>query len=172
MAWDTTLVTRLRYMIHDLDPSNYTWTDSQLKTFIAIAAVYTFEDLSPFELDYGGPYTVDTDIPSISPDPVSTPIISNIILLKAACIIATSELKKANASGGWKIVDDRSTIDGTQNVKSAKEIADNYCKSYTDAFNAYLQGNTSIIQAILSPYTDGSIWLGGNDSYYRGRQCP
>lgn len=164
MAWDTVLVDILRYIINDINSTS--WTDTQLKKFLTIATVFVDSDVGTV-VDNGGPYTVDTIALTITPDPTEfSSIYSMLIVLKASCIIARAELKAANAMGGWKIIDDRSTIDGTQGVKSAKELASSACQDYEEAKNAYLYGQIEIALAILSPYSNGNLdtGYGGGDN--------
>lgn len=164
MAWDTTLVLKLRYYINDLDTIP-TWTDTQLARFIAIAASVVSDYLQAWPI--GGPYTIDFSIPSITPDPTDPNIpigFSNIIVIKAAAILNNAELKKALASGGYKIVDDGSTIDTTSVVDAAKARLQMYTSDFDDSVKQYQYGNRYAGSAILAPYSqDGETlypeWL-------------
>lgn len=164
MAWDTELVLRLRYTINDIDSAIY--TDNQLKTFICLATIYVNTDVSGYEDYSGGPFTVSLTDLTITPDPSTTDIVGNIIVAKAACIIAMAEYKKRGISGGWKITDDRSTIDGTEGLKSAKEVTSLYCNAYQDALGAFLSGSNDVAYAILSPYSNGQVY-----NHFWGRRC-
>lgn len=159
MAWDTTLVENLRYWINDLDVTAYTWTDTELKKFLCIAAINVIQiDLLGFESLINGPYTIDVSATTISPDPTAdaTNGFSNLIVMKAACIIARAELKELGSSAGYKIVDDRSTFDGTQALGVARDIAKDYCGAYGETLIAFKQGNVNAGQAILSPYSSAN----------------
>lgn len=164
MAWDTVLVERLRYYVNDLDSTNYLWTDNQLKKFLVMAASMLFgSDLKEFNTQIGGPYSVDTNNTTITPDPVdnSPDGVSNLIVMKAGCLIARSEYKKAGAVGGYLIVDDKSTIDTRGAVESAKSLADDYCKGFTDALSDFKKGNFAVtIKAVMSPFTPSNSWWG------------
>lgn len=160
MAWDTVLVERLRYYIYDLDSTNYTFTDLQLQKFLAISTINVVNDLIGYEAYIGGPYSVDTSTSGsnmINPDPInaSGSVIgfSNLIVAQSACIIGQAELKRMNAQGaGWKVVDDRSTIDGTKALDASQNIARTYCEAYSDILNEFKMGNRHAGLAILSPY--------------------
>lgn len=156
MAWDTVLVENLRYWINDLESTAYAWTDAQLKKFICIAAINVIQlDLQGFESLISGPYSIDVSGPTISPDPTADASqgFSNLIVMKAACIIAGGELKKIGSTAGYKITDDRSTIDGTKAVEVAKQVASNYCDAYLQALLGFKQGAAhGSGEAILSPF--------------------
>lgn len=162
-TWDEILVERLRYYILDIDATDYTWTDEQLEKFLAIAAINVFNSLENWTTTLNGPYTVYTNLSGsgmIIPDPVSNgPLaLGNMIVAKAACIIAQADLKKAGATGGWKIVDDRSTIDGTKSIEAAADTAKKYCEAYESIVNEFKRGNRYAGYAILTPYSsDNSI---------------
>jgi len=176
MAWNTILVEQLRYLIFDLDPADYTWTDLQLEKFLAIATIQVTSDLQGWNTYINGPYTVTTEASGsamISPDPVSntSSSFSNLIVLKAACVLARSELRKLGKTGGWKIVDDKSTIDGTKAVDNAYKVATDYCTMYADALDDFKQGNifnAGIVgKGVLSPYQSPN---GTPFGYYGYRQ--
>lgn len=169
MAWPATLVDRLRYLINDLDTSNYTWTDLQLAKFIVIAAIDVFAYFSPdWNAVILGPYNVDTTIPSIAPDPTTNGApqgVANMIVLKAACLITSSEFKKLGLTAGWKVVDDRSVIDGAGALLSSKQVRDSFCQGFIEARDAFQGGNYSAGSAILSPYSSFNYKLGGGNSW-------
>jgi hypothetical protein len=175
MAWNTTLVERLRYIISDLDSSDYVWTDAQLEKFLAIAMIDVQMQLAGWETEIGGPYTVYTQLSGsdmITPDPVDNgpAALGNLMVLGAACYIGRSELKKLGKEGGWKIVDDRSTIDGTKAVENAAQVAKDYCASYKDALDAFKAGEGASGGnglAVLSPYASANGGWRGFYSYYR-----
>lgn len=165
MSWDTELVDKLRMIINDLDSSNYTWTDSQLKKFIIISASFLDSELSQWTTVTGGPYSFDYTNLTISPDPTSSSTndgFENLIVYRAAMIIAKSDLKKLSLTAGWKIVDDRSTLDGTQALNYAKESVNYFENSFKDALKEFKIGNTTVSEAILSPYSPymGSSYFG------------
>lgn len=159
--WNDVLVERLRYYIYDLDSSNYSWTSAQLEKFLSIAAIDVFGALIEYTTEIGGPFTVNTDLSGssmISPDPVATcpAIVTNMIVSRAACLISQQEYKKLLGQGaGWKVVDDRSTIDGSNALEGSKGQAEYYCKAFGDMLLDFKNNYQYTGSAILSPYTKG-----------------
>lgn len=151
--WQTTLVNRLRYYINDLNAE--TWTNAQLQNFIAIATINVDSVLAQWYSVTLGPYTVDTDVPSIDPDPTTNGApqgFSNLIVLHAAVIIYNSELKRISKTSGWKIVDDRSTIDTTGAIVSAKAALADTLAAYEQALEDFKSGNQGAGIGIFSTY--------------------
>lgn len=172
MSWNISLVENLRYHIGDIDASSYVWSDGQLEKFLAIAAVYVLQDLSEWESSMGGPYSIDTTVPSITPDPtVAGPsILGNLIVLKAGCLIANAELKKNSQTYGWKITDDKSTLDGTQVVANMQSVAKSYCEAYSDAIEQYKLTGRFTGEAIFGPYASSEGPFRGEISLYYNRR--
>lgn len=166
MAWDTVLVDRLRYVINDFDSSSYLYNDTQLKKFLVIAATFVITE-APDWTSIFGDYVIDTSAITISPDPVDTSPLgfSNLVVLKAACIISRAELKKIGATGGWKITDDRSTIDGTGAVENAKQWSIDACDAYKKTLEEYQRGNSSAGEAIFGPYSSANGPRAGTYGY-------
>lgn len=151
MAWDTTLVAKLRYIINDYDSTSYTYSDATLEKFILVAASQVLQDIQ------SGEFAVDFDDATIDPDPTSSSDYdwySALVLLKAACMIARAELKKATLKGGYKVVDDRSTIDTTGAAGAAKESVNSFCGDYKEALDQFRRGNTGAGIAIVGPYVE------------------
>ena len=163
------LIDRLRYLVNDLDITNYTWNDIQLAKFITIAAIDVFAFFGPdWDQVLIGPYSVNTTSLSIDPDPLTNGApdgVANLIVLKAACIISNSEFKKLNSTAGWKIVDDRSTIDGSKALDALKQVRDAFKELFDNSFNSFQAGNYNIGTAILSPYSSFNYRIGGNSEW-------
>lgn len=156
MAWTTTLVENLRYVINDLDASSYAWTNIQLQKFLAVASISVFSDLARSQTTIYGPYTVDISVPSISPDPTTNGApggLLNLITFKAACIIARAEYKKLGATAGWKIVDDRSTIDGSRAMDGSESAAKSFCDEYMEMLQNFKLGIGWVGHCVISPYS-------------------
>lgn len=167
MSWQDTLLPALRFWIQDIDPAAYTWSDIQLQTFLAVAARSVFADLSGWDGFIGGPYTVTIVPATISPDPTwsGAPLaIGELIVVKAACLITTGEYKQLGRTAGWKITDNKSTIDGSQAVGSAKDTMTSFCSQYSSGLQLFKAGNQSIGRAILSPFANAN---GSNNITYR-----
>jgi len=156
-TWDDILVERLRYYIFDLDSSNYSWTDLQLQKFLAISSIDVLSDLTKY--DVGGPYSIDTSISGpemITPDLVANApaIVTNLVTVRAACLISQQEYRRLLAQGaGWKVTDDRSTIDGSNALNASKDQANYYCTAYTNMLVDFKTNNQYGGSAILSPYS-------------------
>ena len=108
------------------------------------------------EVSFTTTYTVSIAGPTISPDPVSLVDngFINLVVLKAACILVTSEYRTASAKG-LSVKDGPSSIDGRQVATSKGALAGDMCKKYEDAKKAYQAGDRSAGQAIVGPYNIG-----------------
>lgn len=168
MTWQTELVEQLRYYINDIDESSATWTDAQLEKFLALGAIHVSNDTK----DYGGTtFTVSVGgTPSISPDPTdSDDFLQSLIVVKASCIIMNATLKKESAAGGYKIIDDRSTIDTTNRVKDLRSVAESYCNAYQKAVQEFKHDNSfgrRSARFILAPFSDGGTGVWPNPRGY------
>lgn len=155
MSWDIELVIRLRYLINDID--SVIWTDDQLKVFLGIAS----SQIGGYLSRWGVPSFVYSNASgTITPDPTeSNDYVQSLIVIKAAEIIARSELKKASASAGFIVVDDQSRIDTKQVASNLKEIVDNLKQETDNAIRSYKENNRFNGKAVLAPYADanGSI---------------
>ena len=165
MAWTTTLVNRLRLIIGD-DGATEDYTDLTLSQYIAIAAIDVV-----VSVNLNITFTIDTDVPTISPDPVTNSSvpegIGNLFVLKAACKIAMRELRKDSAKYGIKIRDDKSYYDGTEASKNLKIRYDNYCKMYEATRWMWEKGNLSAGKSILNNVniSEGGVFNLGDSSY-------
>lgn len=152
MAVNADLITLLRVYIQDTDSS--TWNDTQLSQFLVLAAIEVSNELSV----WGVPdFVIDITALTITPDPAdSEDIISTLIVLKAACILTNSEIKKQTARAGYRIVDDKSTIDTTKVGENLVEVANNTCSMYDQAAAAFRRGAVeggNNNQAVVPPYS-------------------
>lgn len=145
--WTTTLTEQLRYYLNDADTSTY--SDARLSKFIAFAALEVFS-----RLGISG-YSVNITTPSIDPDPESDINISSLLVLKSATIVIKNEIKQLSITAGYKVMDDRSSIDGAEALKAMKELLKSFENNYDQAVQGYALGNGSIGKAILGPYTPG-----------------
>ncbi len=160
MGWSTTLTDQLRYIVGDFSDSP-TYSDAQMVKFLGIACNLVNTDLLEYESQISGPYTVNTATTGdyvIQPDPISNgPVaLTNMLLAKASALIAQSELRKIGITAGWKIVDDRSQIDGTQAVVQLKNYKDTAENFYLSIMNEFKKGNQSAGMAIMSPYASAN----------------
>jgi hypothetical protein len=162
MAWTTDLVLMFRSLIGDLDSSSF--TDDRLQQILVVAAYNVQNDA-----DFSTTYTVDVSAKTISPDPYTTNDVdfSTLTVYKAACILLGSQVK-TEAANAISIKDGPSAIDLRGVTQSLGIMYNDLCKKYDDLVNTYAYNNTLVGQAILGPYSPGSMVLGANQFDYRG----
>jgi hypothetical protein len=152
MAWDNTLVDRLRYYIGDIDTDNQSWSNSQLAKLISIAAIDVLSEVSLI----GTSFSIDTNVPSMDPDPTTSTTIDDgipaLFVLRAAHVIALSEMRKDVSKYGVRIRDDKTSIDGSDAIKGRKDIFQFYKDNYEKAVWEWEKGNKATCRAILGPY--------------------
>lgn len=161
MAWDTTITSLVRYLTNDLDATNYTWTDTQIKKFILVSVAMLDAQLSGWTSITMGPHTIDFDALTLSPDPTTSGAPSafvTLIAMGAATTMLRADYKRLSLKAGWKIVDDRTTLDGTNVLAGANKSYSDMFDAYTDALKAFQSGNTTTALAILSPYSSPNHW--------------
>lgn len=156
MAWDTTLVNRLRFYIHDIDPSSQSYTDSTLAKYLAISSIDVISEVNLIAREF----TIDTDAPSISPDPTSSTVdqgIANLFVTKAALLIVMGEMRRDVAKYGIKIRDDVTTYDATGAMKGRAEVYKNFEENYEKTKWDWEKGNKAAGKAILGPYASQDL---------------
>ena len=108
MAWQNEMTRILRYMLNDLDSSSYTYSDDRLEETIIVSA-----QLVLHEIDFDKDYTVDVDALTLTPDHTAATednAFINLISLKSACIILSSELS-TKSQESVRVSDGSSSID-------------------------------------------------------------
>lgn len=162
MPWKIDLILMLRSIIGDLDSVKF--TDERLKQILVVAAFNVLNDA-----DFSNTYTVDVGAVSISPDPIelNDQDFSILTVYKSACILLGSEVKTESANA-ISIKDGPSAIDLRGVTQSLSVLYGDICKRYDDLLNSYQYNNTLVGQAILGPYSPGSMVLGANQFDYRG----
>ena len=162
MSWKLDLVLMLRSIIGDLDAAKF--TDERLKQILVIGAFNVLNDA-----DFVNEYTIDIGSVSISPDPIEINDydFSIMTVYKSACILVGSEVKTESANS-ISIKDGPSAIDLRGVTQSLIVLYNDLCKKYEDMLTAYQYNNTLVGQAILGPYSPGSMILGANQFDYRG----
>lgn len=162
MSWKLDLVLMLRSIIGDLDSVKF--TDERLKQILVIGAFNVSNDA-----DFSNEYTIDIGSVSISPDPIEINDSDFAILTvyKSACILVGSEVK-TEAANSISIKDGPSAIDLRGVTQSLIVLYNDLCKKYDEMLTAYQYNNTLVGQAILGPYSPGSMILGANQFDYRG----
>ena len=88
MSWQGQMGTIVRYLIDDVDPDNYTYSDHRIETTILVAG-----QLSQISIDYGQSYDINVENCTLSPDPTDSDnedeAFISLVCVKAACIITS-----------------------------------------------------------------------------------
>jgi len=160
MSWQGEMTTIVRQLINDVDPTNYTYTDSRLETVILVAA-----QIAALEVDFERTYIIDVEQCMLTPDPTdpSTSLslankddsFINLVSLKAACIVMMSEWKTYGLQA-VSVTDGPSSIDYKAIATHIKAQHEYLCKNYEEYKFNYQSGIRSVGKAILSPYSPGS----------------
>lgn len=155
MAWQATLTNSLRAYIGDLDSVDY--TNERLQLYISLGAAAVISEIALITTVF----TIDTYEPSITPDPTTDTSIDigipNLFILKAACIISMSELRKDKAKYGIKIRDENTSYDGTSTLKSMMDTTNIYFENYEKARWDWEKGNKVSLRAIFGPYESANL---------------
>jgi|TARA_R100001163_G_C4961834_1_gene125334 hypothetical protein len=162
MPWKTDLVLMLRSLIGDLD--NAKFTDERLKQILVFGAYNVINDA-----DFSQTYSVDVGEVTISPDPISQgdTDFTTLTVYKSACILLGSEVK-TEAANAISIKDGPSAIDLRGVTQNLNIMYQDFCSKYDDLLKTYQYNNTLVGQAVLGPYSPGSMVLGANQFDYRG----
>ena len=86
---------------------------------------------------------------------------------KSACILIGSEVKTESANA-ISIKDGPSAIDLRGVANSLHVLYKDLCQRYDELLKAYQYNNTLVGQAILGPYSPGSMVVGGTEIDHRG----
>lgn len=165
MSWQGQMGTIVRYLIDDVDPDKYEYSDHRIETTILVAG-----QLSQISIDYENDYDINVENCTLSPDPTKSgsedEAFISLVCLKAACIIIGGAIKSGSANA-ISIKDGPSAIDlrgvtGTLNI-----LYKDLCMKYEQAVLEYKAGNSVAGQAILGPYAPGSDLLNRNNSDHR-----
>ena len=162
MSWKTDLVLMIRSIIGDLDKSKF--TDERLRQILVIGAYNVVGDA-----DFTNTYTVNVAEVSISPDPIGQADVDfNVLTVyKSACILIGSEVKTESANA-ISIKDGPSAIDLRGVANSLHVLYKDLCQKYDELLKTYQYNNTWVGQAILGPYSPGSMVVGGTEIDHRG----
>ena len=162
MPWKIDLVLMLRSIIGDLDKAKF--TDERIKQILVVGAYNVLNDA-----DFSETYTVNVAEISISPDPISQSDtdFSTLTVYKSACILLGSEVK-TEAANAISIKDGPSAIDLRGVTANLTNLYNDLCAKYDALLKTYQYNNTLVGQAILGPYSPGSMVVNGNQFDYRG----
>tara|TARA_R100000008_G_C3535263_1_gene141623 strand:+ start:220 stop:720 length:501 start_codon:yes stop_codon:yes gene_type:complete len=162
MPWKIDLVLMLRSIIGDLDKAKF--TDERIKQILVVGAYNVLNDA-----DFSQTYTVDVASKSISPDPITendTDFVT-LTVYKSACILLGSEVKTESANA-ISIKDGPSAIDLRGVTANLTNLYKDLCAKYEELLSTYQYNNTLVGQAILGPYSPGSMVVNSNQFDYRG----
>lgn len=162
MPWKIDLVLMLRSIIGDLDKAKF--TDERIKQILVVGAYNVLNDA-----DFSETYTVNVAEISISPDPIAEndTDFSTLTVYKSACILLGSEVK-TEAANAISIKDGPSAIDLRGVTANLANLYNDLCSKYDALLKTYQYNNTLVGQAILGPYSPGSMAVNGNQFDYRG----
>lgn len=166
MSWQNVIPVMVRYLINDIDSSNYKYTDARIETSVLVSSQFV-----SLELDFPNVYSIDLSADTLTPDPTDSSTkddsFINLVALKTACIIIGSEMK-TEAANAISIKDGPSAID-LRGVSSALGILyKDLCDKYTAMADKYkFTGGTG--QAILGPYSPGADFIARTHSDYDHR---
>jgi len=152
MVWQTEMVRIVRHLISDIDAVSY--ADDRLEETVLVSAQLILN-----YVDFDNTFTVDVDGLSLAPDPTELGTkdnsFINIVCMKAACVILSSELR-THGLNSVSISDGPSRIDMTGIVKNLQVVQQDMCAKSEDAIMQHKAGNSIAGQAILGPYSPGA----------------
>jgi len=160
-SWKKEMTTLLRYVINDADETSREFTDERLCNLLITSAHLTLG-----VVDFPSDYKVDIPNSGLSPDPTSVNDSSfmNLVILKAACLLAEGEFR-ISTNKGIVVRDGPSSVDPRGLVSAKKEMMDSACKKYEDAEFEYRLGNSNAGEAIIGPHRTNYFGSGGGGSY-------
>lgn len=161
MAWQTDMTTIVRYLISDVDSSNYKFIDSRIQTTILVAATFVTNDLN-----FNNDYTIDLSATTLSPDPTDSATkegnFITLTCLKTACIMIGGEIR-LESGNAISIKDGPSAVDLRGVSTTLALLHKDLCAKYDNAVLDYAAGKSIAGHAILGPYSPGSDFI--NRSY-------
>jgi hypothetical protein len=149
MAWTDDMPVIVRYLVNDVNSSDYTYTNGRIKQTIVVAAQLVLN-----EIDFDKTYTVTVSTSGITPDPTAATkddAFINLVSLKSACLIASSELRTKSLDA-VRVSDGSSSIDAGGVLRGFEALSKSMCQRYEDAKIQYKAGNSVAGKAVLTPY--------------------
>lgn len=161
MSWQGQMGTIVRYLIDDVDPSNYKYSDHRIETTLLVAA-----QLTQMSISFSQEYNVNVENCTLSPDPTDSDnedhAFITLICLRAACIIVGSEIR-SESGNAISIKDGPSAIDLRGVTQTLAVLYKDLCAKYDQASLDYRAGSSVAGQAILGPYSPGSDYASRNN---------
>ena len=155
-GWQTEMTTLLRYVINDSEQSVQRFSDDRLTRLILTAAHTTIG-----VVDFASDYSVDVPNSGISPDPteIKDKSFVNLVILKAAHLLANGDFRKAS-SKGIVLRDGPSAVDPRGMIEAKRHLAESSLERYKKAELEYRLGNSNAGEAIIGPHRN-AIYGGG-----------
>lgn len=160
MSWQGQMGTIVRYLIDDVDPSNYTYSDHRIETSILVAG-----QLTQMSVDFNKTYDINVENCTLDPDPTTDTedkAFITLICLRTACIIIGSAVR-SESGNAISIKDGPSAIDLRGVTGTLMTLYKDLCEKYEQAVLDYRAGNSVGGQAILGPYSPGSDYISRNN---------
>jgi hypothetical protein len=152
--------TIVRYLIDDVDPSNYSYSDHRIETTILVAG-----QLTQMSVDFNKDYNINVENCTLDPDPTTDTedkAFMTLICLRSACIIVGSTVR-SESGNAISIKDGPSAIDLRGVTGTLMTLYKDLCEKYEQAVLDYRAGNSIGGQAILGPYSPGSDYISRNN---------
>jgi hypothetical protein len=167
MSWQGQMGTIVRYLIDDVDPDNYKYSDHRIETTVLVAG-----QLTQMNVDFGQSYNINVENCTLSPDPTDPDnedkAFITLICLRAACIIVGSAIR-SESGNAISIKDGPSAIDLRGVTQTLTVLYKDLCDKFDQQLLEYRAGNSIGGQAILGPYSPGSDYISRN--YFGGHRA-
>lgn len=150
MSWQKEISTITRVWINDLSDTP-TYNYARLLQLILVAAKYV-----KLEVNLQHEYTIDLDLGTISPDPISINDENFIafVALKSACLLDHSTFRTKAANEGITAALGPAKLSVGGNLSGYKTILDQGpCALYEQLKMDYELGNTDLFKVVLGPFS-------------------
>ena len=153
----------VRYLINDVDHTNYKYSDRRIETTILVASFLVNHDAT-----FPNNYSIDVEKCYLSPDPTDEETKDDAFIIltsyKAACVIVGSEVK-SESGNAISIKDGPSAIDLRGVASTLMVLYKDLCDKYNKLLHDYKEDDRALAgQAILGPYSPGSDLITRNYS--------
>ena len=167
MSWQGQMGTIVRYLIDDVDPDNYKYSDHRIETAILVAG-----QLTQINVDFNQDYNINVENCTLLPDPTDPSnedkAFITLICLRTACIIVGGSIR-SESGNAISIKDGPSAIDLRGVTQTLTVLYKDLCDKFEQQLLEYRAGNSIGGQAILGPYSPGSDGVSRN--YFGGHRA-
>lgn len=164
MPWQDEAIPTLRIIINDMDTVSPAYSDIRLEQTLVVAAKLIMQ-----EINFTNIYTVSVENLTISPDPVDTSDLAytNMMILKAACLVDFSTFRTKAAMEGIKAVLGPANLQVAGNLAGFNTLLDKGpCATFNQLRNEMLWGDINMVKAILSPFSGNKFDARYLQDYY------